>query len=556
MHKNLLTLGWLLLVAIGATAQDYPKGYFRNPLSIPLALVANFGEIRANHWHMGLDIRTQQRVNLPVFAAAEGYVSRIGIDATGFGQAIYIDHPNGYTTVYAHMNSYFPALAQYIKEQQYKQETWKINLLLPPGRFPVKKGEYIGLSGNTGGSAGPHVHFEIRDTETEKVLNPFLFGVSLPDGVPPAVYRLAMYDRNRSTYAQSPQFLNIQKVKGTTVKVGSDKLSFAVGATDHFNGSSNPNGIYAAKISVDGTPVSAFTLDNIGYDETRYINAQIDYPYEAKGGALVQHITPLPGAAAVAYNVYDGDGCIHLIDEAPHTISIEVTDADKNVSRINFSVQYDASLAKAATAFDGERFLPNNVNIFERDEFQLVTTEKTIYDTVNVSYSSVANGAANAVSAQHNFLSAAIPFHDSACIRIKPTVSIADADRDRILIKSISGSKTVVQKAVWQKSWLMARFRQAGTYQAFIDNVPPTVNVVPSNLTKASRIVFTPTDNNNAIKSFRVELDGQWLRFTNDKGRSWVYTFDEKFPAGEHELKVRVEDEAGNVTEKVWQVKR
>ena len=133
---------------------------------------------------------------------------------------------------------------------------------------------------------------------------------------------------------------------------------------------------------------------------------------------------------------------------------------------------------------------------------------------------------------------------------------IADGDKEHLVIKNISGDKTSVQKAVWQRGWLMAKFRQAGTYQAFVDNVPPTVNGVASDLSRASRIVFTPTDNFGSIKSFRCEVDGQWLRFTNDKGRTWIYAFDEKFPAGEHELKVRVEDEAGNVTERVWKVKR
>ena len=556
MHKKLFVITGLLLFVTKGLAQKYPQGYFRQPLNIPLALVANFGEIRAHHWHMGLDIRTQQKVNLPVYAAADGYIARIGIEAGGFGQAIYIAHPNGYTTLYAHMNAFYPALASYVKEQQYARETWRINLPFPPDHFPVRKGDFIGLSGSTGGSQGPHVHFEIRDTKTEKVLNPLLFNFPIADAVPPSIFRLAMYDRNRSTYYQPPQFLNIQKIKGTTVRVGSNKISFAVGATDRFSGSSNPNGIFAARVLVDGQPISSFALDDIGYDETRYINAQIDYPHAARGGGSVQHITPLPGAAEVAYNLHKGDGIIQLTDEVPHTVIIEVQDADNNTTRLNFAVQYDASLAKQPIQFEGERFFPNNINIFEQDDFQLVTSEKTIYDTVHVNYSVINNNAANSASLQYNFLSTAIPSHDSATVRIKPVPTMPDEWKDKIVIKNVSGSKTVVQKAVWQKGWLMARFRQFGTYQAFIDNVPPVVNAVPANLSRASHIVFTPTDNFNTIKRFRVELDGQWLRFTNDKGRNWIYTFDEKFSRGEHELKVIIEDEAGNVTEKFWNVKR
>ncbi|RYZ27821.1 MAG: M23 family metallopeptidase, partial [Chitinophagaceae bacterium] len=471
MHKKLLILFFLFIFQQGLEAQNYPKNYFRHPLNIPMQLVANFGEIRANHWHMGLDIRTQQRENLPVYAAAEGYVSRIVVEPSGFGQAIYIAHPNGMTTLYAHMNAFYPALQQRVLNEQYKRESWKLSLEFLPTEFPLKKSDYIGLSGNTGGSAGPHVHFEIRDTKTEKVLNPLLFGFPIADAVPPSVVRLAMYNRNKSTYMQSPQLLNLQRTRNNTIKVGSKRISFAVGATDRFSGSNNPNGIYAAKVYVDEQPVSSFTLDNIGYDETRYINAQIDYPYDARGGASLQHITPLPGATEVSYDTYGSDGVIELNDNDSHAVLIEVFDAYKNVTRIPFRIQYDGSLVPASNTSGSEQFVPNQINIFEQDDFQLVTSEKTMYDAVNTSFSSTTNSLANAVSPLFTFLSSAIPSHDSVTVRIKPSGNIADEWRDKIVIKSVSGSRTVVQKAVWQKGWLMAKFRQFGTYQAFVDNV-------------------------------------------------------------------------------------
>lgn len=555
MHKKLFLLLLGAVWQAEAMAQDYPQNYFRSPLNIPMALVANFGEIRPNHWHMGLDVRTQQRVNLPVYASADGYVAHVRVEPGGFGQAIYINHPAGFTTLYAHLNAFFPALQQRINEDQYKRETWAIDLDFSPDEFPVKKNDYIALSGSTGGSAGPHVHFEIRDTKTDKVLNPLLFGFPIADAVPPSVVRLAMYDRNRSTYAQSPQLLNIARTKNGLVKTGSNNVSFAVGATDRFTGSNNPNGIYSAAVYIDEKPVSSFALNNIGYDETRYINAQLDYPLMERGGGHLQHITPSPGATEVAYNTYGSDGIVHLTDNEVHNVLIEVKDANGNATRIPFKLQYDASLAKEQPVFNGERFLPNQINVFEREAFQLVTTERTIYDTVNLSFSQ-GTSVGNAVSPQYIFLSASIPFQDSATVRIKPTTNIADADKDRIVIKKVFAGKTVIEKAVWQQGWLMAKFRQAGSYQAFVDNVPPSVNGVASDLSRAARIVFTPTDNFGFVKSFRCEVDGQWLRFTNDKGRTWIYTFDERFPKGEHELKVMVEDEAGNVAERVWKVRR
>ncbi|HTM91862.1 MAG TPA: Ig-like domain-containing protein, partial [Flavisolibacter sp.] len=373
--------------------------------------------------------------------------------------------------------------------------------------------------------------------------------------------RLAMYDRNKSTWEQTPQLLSLRKtgslytIPGNSIRVGSNKISFAVGAIDQFSGMTNPNGIYSAKISMDGKPVSEFVLDDISYNDTRYMNAQLDYPYKSRGGS-VQHITPLPGARDVAYNTFNGDGVIYLDDNAPHKIAIEVEDANGNTSKIQFSVQYDEGLRSTYSLPNGERFLPNNVNIFERNNFELFTTEKTIYDTITVRFSETDNKAANAVSPVFTFLSAAIPSHDFVTVRIKPAGTIPAEWRDKVVIKNVFGTRTYIEKAEWQNGWYTAKFRQFGTYQLFIDKEPPTINAPVTNLSKATRIVFTPQDNFNTIKSFRAELDGQWLLFTNDKGKTWIYSFDEHFPRGNHELKVTVEDAAGNVTTKSWNVTR
>jgi len=559
--RRLIFLGFLFLFHF-CKAQSYPQNYFRHPLDIPMQLVANFGEIRTNHWHMGLDIRTQHKVNLPVHAAADGYIARISVEPGGFGQAVYINHPNGYTTVYGHLNSFFPALANYVKQKQYEQQSWSVNLSLPADLFLVKKGDVIALSGSTGASEGPHVHFEIRDTKTENCLNPLLFKFPIADVVPPSLIRLAMYDGNKSTWEQSPQIFALKKlgnaytISNNSIRVASNKIRFAIGAVDRFSGVYNANGIFSAKIFMDERPISEFVLDNISYNDTRYINAQLDYPYKARGGSSLQHITPLPGAQDVVYNLFNSDGMIHLNDHNPHNIAIEVRDANGNISKVQFSVQYDEGSQRIYLPASGERFLPNNVNIFERDQFELFTTERTMYDTITVAYNETGNSAPNAISSLFSFFDATIPSHDSVTVRIKPTIDVSPEWKDKVVIKNNSGEKTFVQKAQWQNGWFAAKFRQFGSYQALVDKDPPTVNSPITNLSKASRIVFIPKDNFNTIKSFRVEIDGQWLRFSNDKGKIWIYTFDEHFPKGQHELKVIIEDEAGNITTKTWDVKR
>lgn len=523
-----------------------------------MQLVANFGELRANHWHMGLDIRTQQKENLPVFAAAEGYIARVKIEPGGFGRAIYINHPNGYTTLYAHLNNFFPALEQYVKAEQYKRESWEVELELPKQLFPVSKGTFIAYSGNTGGSQGPHVHFEIRDTKTEECLNPLLFGMPIIDNVPPAISRLALYDRTKSVYVQSPRFLPLRRESGTYTTapliVSSNKISFAIGATDRFTNSGNANGIYSARLLFDGVPQSEFVLDRIDYLETRYVNAQVDFRLKFNGGPYLQHLSCMPGDRSNVYTL-TSDGVLLFNDNEIHQVRIEVRDAKKNLSVIQFPVQYSPAM-QTTTPYVANRLIPEQVNIFESDAFELFTTEFSVYDTVNVTHTISEATATYAVSPANVFCTAAIPTYDWITVRIKPSIAINAEDKNRVVIKGVAGTKTVIQKAEWQQDWLAAKFRQFGSFQAFVDNEPPTINTPLTDLSRATRLVFNAKDNFKTIKSFRAEVDGQWLRFTNDKNLAFIYVFDEKFPRGEHQLKVRVEDVAGNVTERVWNVRR
>jgi len=172
---NLKRTGFILCCLVSFTLglnqpQSYPQKFFRDPLDIPMDLSANFGELRPNHWHMGLDIRTNQKSNLPVYAAADGYVSKVRIEPFGFGRVIYISHPNGLTTLYAHLNNFYPELEQYITEKQYELESWRVDLQIPRNLLQVKKGQFIAYSGNNGASQGPHLHFEIRDSRSDKCL--------------------------------------------------------------------------------------------------------------------------------------------------------------------------------------------------------------------------------------------------------------------------------------------------------------------------------------------------------------------------------------------------
>ena len=563
MQIRLPTLVLLILHSFFSSAQvsGYPQNYFRNPLDIPMQLAANFGEIRPNHWHMGLDIRTDHRENLPVYAAADGYIAEIRIEPAGFGQAIFINHPNGLTTVYGHLNSFFPGLQQYVIAQQYKQESWQTDITIPPALFPVKKGQLIAYSGNTGGSQGPHVHFEIRDTKTTRCLNPLLFGFPLQDNVPPDIIRLALYNRGMSVYEQSPLLFRLKKEKDgyiipqrSVVKTGLKKISFAIQAHDRNNGSANPIGIYGARLFIDNKQVINFFIDSIDYIETRAINAQVDYRLQYNGGVDLQHISQLPGDHSGVYHHINGDGVLELNDTTVHNVRIEVQDAYLNTSILNMQVQYDDNLAKTINPHTAhQRFNPNFVSTWKDDDFDLYLPGDILYDTIQPSFARSVNPLQGAVSANFKFCDASIPAGNYFNVSMKPAIEISSLQKDRVVIRNSYGSRSSVKKAEWQNGWLMAKFNAFGTYQAFVDTSPPQFSFPgkgdTADLSSASRIVFWPTDN-FGIQSFWAQLDGHWLRFTNDKSRAYIYSFDERCPYGLHELTVTVTDIAGNVTTK------
>ncbi len=459
-----------------------------------MSLAANFGELRPNHYHMGLDIRTRHKENQPVHAAADGYVARVEIEPAGFGQAIYIRHPNGYTTVYGHLNQFFPALAAYVHQQQYRLQSWQVDLTLEPGLFPVSKGDFIAYSGNTGGSQGPHLHFEIRRTAGDINLNPLLFALPVADGVAPTILRLAWYDRTKGIYEQSPHILPVRLSKGPrgaagpasvamvgwtigseVLTVSTNRISFALSAFDAQSGSANPNGIYEADLYVDHLPVIGFQMNNISYDDTRNINAHIDYKTRETGGPFLQQLFFLSGypppsiyRAVVAAHPSSGggsseaaagspvdpagrpnaaNGVVRLEDSRIHDVRIVVSDPYGNSSELRFRVQYRpqpaaagsstaaatgsvaATPSEAAAASPGrptgKKFEPGMVDGLETPDCAFYLGEKSLYDSAIIGvgvtgYPGSGLSLPGGVSAVHTIGARWIPLLDPMLVRLQP----------------------------------------------------------------------------------------------------------------------------------------
>ena len=545
--------------------KNYPQHYFQWPVIAKHALAANFGELRPNHYHMGLDCKTDQKENVPVVAAADGYIAKVKIEPYGFGRCIYINHPNGYTTLYAHLNDFYPALEKYITEQQYKLQSWKVFIDIPADLFPVKKGQFIAYSGNTGGSQGPHTHFEIRNTATDKVLNPLLFGFDLPDNVPPDILRLAVYSRNFSTYEQSPKFYPLKKVNGvyTTIPAvitnNTDKVSFAITAYDRYTGSTNKNGIYQAILSDNEKVVVGFQIDNISYDETRYVNAHIDYKLRSTGGSYVQHLSRLPGYPEGVYKDISGNGVINLNDDAEHQIKVEVKDANGNTSILKFAVQKESipqqkNMPVSFVVDKSKDFNPGFINVFENDKVSFYLPEISLYDSIRFKYNEIIPAKGFPVYQLHN---TTVPLQTMFVLKIKNTTT---AFPDKIVMRRFADGKDDYAKAINENGWYKANFREFGNFQLMEDTLPPTIKPIGfkegMQVGKQNRLAFVIIDNTEEITNFNAELDGKWLRFSNDKGKTFIYKFDAHCPAGNHELKITATDCVGNTIDKVYHFTR
>lgn len=333
---------------------QYPKDYFRSPLDIPMQLSGNFGELRPNHFHAGFDIKTQKIEGLNVYAVADGYVSRIKISTFGYGKAIYITHPNGYTTVYGHLKFATPFIENYIKANQYLEKKYEIELFPKPDELVIKQGDIIALSGNTGGSDGPHLHFEIRDTQTEKAINPIFFGFDsqLKDTKRPMITNLVVYPIDENAIvnqSKNPLLLSLSlQNDGSYISdkvLATGKIGFGINAYDTYDVAWDRNGIFKVESFLNGKPYLGYQFDTFAFDEARYINAFIDYPRYKRMAQRVQKLfmkKPYPLSIIQPNNT---DGIIDVLPNITQIYRIEVSDFNENKSVINIPIQFSSTPA-------------------------------------------------------------------------------------------------------------------------------------------------------------------------------------------------------------------
>ncbi|PQJ12911.1 hypothetical protein CJD36_003965 [Flavipsychrobacter stenotrophus] len=535
---------------------DYPQDYFRNPLDIPIFLAGNFGECRPGHFHSGIDIKTKGEENEPVHAAGDGYVSRIKMEKGGFGHGLYITHPNGYTTLYAHLNNFSPAIQKYVKDKQYEKQRWDVDLQLTPSQFPVKKGDQIAWSGNTGASTAPHLHFEIRNSKTEHPLNPELFGLTIVDNIAPIIREIAIDTGN--IYESTPLFIKVtnnnivaRPVKGlldTFTGPLPGMIGIGINADDFMNGSDNSLTFYTAKLYMDDKLQVQVTLDDIGYDETRYINAYADYRTKELYKKWVQSLFQLPGNQlnGIFSNLNGSKGRLDISDGKAHKIEIVLADDRNNETRVPFYIRSTRPTAAQSVNTAGTLFAVNKVNSYKDNDISFTLDERQLYDDIHfVLNRKSGDGLSDKFAIHYSY----VPLHHNFDLMIKPNKLIPFALRSKVVLMYTDGKDEDGRAAKTDDNgWYKAAVRNFGTYWLAIDTVPPVIKSAQKEgaiMSKAKQILFTVKDATTSVKTFNGYIDDKWV-CVEQHGSAFFYKFDEHCSKGKHTFVLKADDENGN----------
>jgi hypothetical protein len=562
----------LLLSSIVSKAQTFDQNYFRSPLDEPLRLAGCFGELRTGHFHTGMDITTCETEGLPVYAAADGFVRRIGVSGMGYGNVLYLDHPNGYTTVYGHMLRFRDDIQAYVRKIQYNTESFDQDMMLERDVFPVKKGDLIGFSGNTGGSTGPHLHFEIRNTKTEHPMNPLIFGLEVPDTIAPSIQGIKIYPLDTSSYVQVIYTVYTKNgTKTLTAAAGQNiklevykskgryffknvasiqaygKIGFSIQARDYQNDNYHKMGIYSIEMCVNDEQQYVKRMKELDFGLKRCINTHVDYAEREKTGEWFEKCFVSPGNTEPIYDVQKNKGAVEFTSGTYH-ISFYVSDINSNMSDLVFDVKVPQE--KIAAKYLKEQFdtlVSYDVPMeFRRPGFYANLPTNTFFENTGVNYS-IKPMPGHKYSDVIGFGNMNVPVRDYYEIGIEPKNLPERLHNKAVIVSYANGSLG----GTYENGWLKAKARTLGKFYIAVDTIAPVIMALNvkqgGNMSHSSSLRFQVRDNLSGIKSCRGMIDGHWVLFQQDaKYHLFYYLFDEYCPPGKHELSLQATDERNN----------
>lgn len=534
------------------------KNYFAPPVDIPIFLSGNFGEIRATHFHSGIDIKTQQVIGKPVYAAADGYVSRIKIQGGGYGKSIYLTHPNGYVTVYAHLSDYIPSVSEYVRAYQYGEQKFEVDIYPPQDKFHFKQGDLIGMSGNTGNSGGPHLHFEIRDP-LQHPINGLLFDFNITDNIPPTIENLALYpvDKEGIINGKNEKLIIKPLKQGGKYTLNqhpsvSGKVGFGLETYDYLNGSGNRCTIYSIELRIDDTTRYLQEMEKFSFDEVKYVSSHIDYEEKILNNLKIHRLFPDPNNHLSIYKILENNGVVEFADDTVHHVEIIVKDSYKNRSLLEFDIQSNVSKISALNTDVDSSFIKtfyyNAVNTYQNPDVKVLIPRNVLFRDINFTYSRIPSDSI-AICDTHNIHTDLVPLGGYYELALKAK-NIPDELRNKILLVNIGRSGTINSfGGKWEDGFVQARVNKFGKFTMAVDTTAPSIKVIAfrNNSTyKAGDVIsFEITDDVSGIDEYSGYIDGHWALFEYDpKSNTLSYTIDKERLASDrkHSLVISVTD--------------
>ena len=532
---------------------SYPQDYFSAPIDINLILSGSFAELRTNHFHSGLDIKTQGKEGFQTYASAAGYVSRIKISRYGYGKALYIKHPNGYTTVYAHLKKFSAAIEAYVKKRQYQKETFEIELFPKAGTLKVLDKQLIAYTGNTGGSGGPHLHFEIRDPQ-ERPINPLMFGFDVKDTTPPVIYGLFGYPISENSHVGGDTKrveIRIIKQKDGTYKsepiIAYGEIGFGIISTDRQDLASNKNGVNNIQTSFNGQKSLEVNLNRFSFDETKHLNRYIDYEFLYNNKKRIQKLFIEKNNPLSVMNAFTNGGALKIENNTYSIYKVFVSDFKGNQSELNIPIR--GVYQKLSDPINRDAKLQHvsatKETVLQKDNVSIQILKNTFYEDVDLLFE-----VSNDTLKLHTAL---IPLQKSITINFDIS-KYKKEDKTRLFIGSVSryGNKLYYSPTKKRGNTLSTRTKYLGSYSLGIDSENPEIRAInfknKSWISNNKYLKVKINDKVSGIKNYRATLNERWILMEYDtKTQLLTYDFeDQTITETENNFKIIVTDNVGN----------
>ncbi|WP_445381729.1 M23 family metallopeptidase [Robiginitalea sp. IMCC43444] len=547
----------MMLSALGMNAQYAgPDSDFAPPLDIPLILAGTFGELRSNHFHSGIDIKTQQRQGLPVYAIAEGTVSRVKVSHWGYGKALYISHPNGYTSVYAHLQKFSPEIDEYVKKLQYSKQSYEVEAFPEYGTLKVAKGSVIAYSGNTGGSSGPHLHFEVRSSLDEKPTNPLLYNFEVRDATNPVLEKVYVYPLSeKSQVNQSAEKIEIPLKRQADGSYLADtvyadgNIGFGIVAFDRQDMAANKNGVFRIEQRVNGKTYTRIDFDKFSFGETRLINTLIDYPHYYKYRDRIQKCFRAAGNKLSLFEAFQNNGEIAIRPGLSYQVELELSDVAGNRTLVRIPVEgkKQAVLISSKDSITSNFILASKPHSFSAGSARVYFPADTFYENFYLQLSHSGD-----TLYLHN---PSVPAHRNFTITYEVS-KYSPEERRRLFVARLGRNNRLEYERTYKRgNTFNIRSRELGSFVLAQDTIPPKIS--PKNfkenqwLTNYRYLSLKISDDLSGIESYSATLNGKWILMEYEpKTNTITYNFDDQIlNERQCRLKVEVTDNVGNSSE-------